>query len=719
MRIFHAIAVLACFLALPACDDKVSNTASCGDGFVDPGEECDGDVGEVTCTSLGHYNPLGTLTCRTDCLYDRTGCGGRCGDGVIDDGDGEVCDGANLNQTCEGLGWHGGALGCASDCMGYDSSGCEAAGRCGDGEIQTEFEDCEGDDLNDTACTDLGFYRGTLACGDDCAFDTSACAERCGDGVVQATDGEECDGSDLAEQTCATLGFYQGTLACSACEFDTASCEGSCGDGVVQADREACDGDNLNGETCESNGFYRGTLTCGQCVLLADGCERCGDGVIQTADGERCELGDLGDGTCRDVGRFTGLPSCEPGCQLGPGTCADVLQFGTAQLESSTKLALDGVGNIYYLGYVSGSLHGEPHLGSSDVFLVKFAPDGMRLWTRQFGTITLDQGKGLVLDAAGNAYVTGNTSGAFPGETSAGGLDAFLVKIGPDGAVQWTRQWGAAGDDVANDVGIDGSGNLVVACQTSGALFGEPALGQIDACAIKFDSNGNRLWTRIWGGPDNQSATQIAVHSDGSIFVVGYTTGAVDGQPITFETEYFLSTLSPDGQLQWTRLQGKSLGPPYLFQMTIDAAKNVYVSAYTSQAWDGEPVVGSGDIALLKYDAAGTRLWTRIWGSTAQDSPRAIAIDTDGRVLVTGTTAGDLDGQPRNGFSDVFVSRYSPDGDRQFTRLFGASGSDAPADIVVTPANEFFLAGSTSAAYPGYTLLGTDDLVLQYSPAVP
>ncbi|MCH9684980.1 MAG: hypothetical protein K0V04_26320 [Deltaproteobacteria bacterium] len=146
-----------------------------------------------------------------------------CGDGMIE-ADREDCDGEDLGgQTCDsvGMGFTDGALACAGDCT-FDVSACTT---CGDRTVETG-EDCDGVDLGGQTCDSIGmgFVDGTLACAGDCTFDVSAC-NTCGNAVVDA--GEDCDGADLGGQTCADLGmgFTGGGLACDdGCAFDSANC---------------------------------------------------------------------------------------------------------------------------------------------------------------------------------------------------------------------------------------------------------------------------------------------------------------------------------------------------------------------------------------------------------------------------------------------------------------------------------------------------------------
>jgi formylglycine-generating enzyme required for sulfatase activity len=276
MNNFFTALVLLNVLFL-GCDTKTNNVDACGDGFLDPGEQCDGSsLGGESCTSLGFYKTDGALACDADCRFDTTDCDtARCGDTIIQP-DREDCEGENLGgQTCFSLGYSRGTLTCDADCH-FDREGCESAGFCGDGLIQ-EPEVCEDVDLGQETCQSLGYYSGTLGCKEDCQFDLGDCSGRCGDGVVDEQHQEVCDGLNYNEVTCESLGFHGGDLVCSddCRSMDEAGCEeeGRCGDDVVQPQYEDCDGTNTNGQTCQSIGFVSGALVCdGTCAFDISRC---------------------------------------------------------------------------------------------------------------------------------------------------------------------------------------------------------------------------------------------------------------------------------------------------------------------------------------------------------------------------------------------------------------------------------------------------------------
>lgn len=264
--------LLAAFAGCERDDGPTPSEELCGNGAVDPGEQCDGaNLNSQSCQSLGYET--GVLTCTESCTFNRVGCSGgneSCGNGQLDQG--EECDGQNLDGvTCQSLGYEGGgSLACRQDCT-LDTNGCiPSQEECGNG-VRDVGEHCDGADLGGETCVSQGYSGGALSCRPDCTFDTSQCIqEQCGNGAVEGT--EECDGADLDGSTCVSLGYDGGTLACNAsCTFDTSGCSG-CGNGELETGEE-CDGSNLGGSTCQLLGYDGGSLSCTtSCQLDDSGC---------------------------------------------------------------------------------------------------------------------------------------------------------------------------------------------------------------------------------------------------------------------------------------------------------------------------------------------------------------------------------------------------------------------------------------------------------------
>lgn len=181
MRVFSlGLMGLVCWMSmLSGCDDKDSVTQRCGNSLIEGTEQCDGtELGGATCSSLPGGFAGGTLACTDGCTFDTTGCTMEppvCGDGLVDPG--EDCDGDELGgATCQSVGeFTGGILGCTQQCT-FDTSGClHQPPACGNG-VLDQGEDCDGEDLGGSICENVGdFAGGTLACNQLCELDTSGC----------------------------------------------------------------------------------------------------------------------------------------------------------------------------------------------------------------------------------------------------------------------------------------------------------------------------------------------------------------------------------------------------------------------------------------------------------------------------------------------------------------------------------------------------------------
>lgn len=126
-------------MVLAACDDGGGKkTNPCGNGVLDPGEECDGsNLNGKACADLDSNKPSGTLKCSPTCTFDTTECSApECGNGVVEGT--EECDGEALNnKTCANIpGFSGGTLACTASCT-YDTANCEV-----DCNVQNNFESC-------------------------------------------------------------------------------------------------------------------------------------------------------------------------------------------------------------------------------------------------------------------------------------------------------------------------------------------------------------------------------------------------------------------------------------------------------------------------------------------------------------------------------------------------------------------------------------------------
>ncbi|MBU1221228.1 DUF4215 domain-containing protein [Myxococcota bacterium] len=253
------------------CSSTCMKENGCGDGNLVAPEQCDdgnaisGDGCSYDCLveficGNGQCNPEQGENCEL-CPQD---CCDDCGNGILDDG--EECDDGN-NTSGDGC-----SRGCADE-DGVQTCGngiWEEGEECDDGNM-TNHDGCSDDCVKEYVCGDGQCFTTE---GESCEVCPQDCCPSCGNGSRQP--GEVCDGLDLNEVTCEDLGYTGGTLACSTyCQYDTAACTGEgpvCGNGVVEVG-EDCDGSAMNDSMCENTGYLSGLLLCNaNCTFNYSGC---------------------------------------------------------------------------------------------------------------------------------------------------------------------------------------------------------------------------------------------------------------------------------------------------------------------------------------------------------------------------------------------------------------------------------------------------------------
>jgi hypothetical protein len=180
--------------------------------------------------------------------------------------------------------------------------------------------------------------------------------------------------------------------------------------------------------------------------------------------------------------------------------------------------------------------------------------DPVLQWGTYFGGSGRDAAFSLAVDGSGNVFVVGRTEstsgfpledpggGAYYDDTRDGDSDAFTAKFsGGNLSLEWSTYFGGNGNEWANSVAVDGSGDVFVVGYTGstsdfplenpggGAYFDNTRDGGSDAFIAKFSGSALRLeWSTYFGGNSSDWAFSVAVDESGDVFVVGYTLSTSD-----------------------------------------------------------------------------------------------------------------------------------------------------------------------------------------------
>ena len=304
------------------------------------------------------------------------------------------------------------------------------------------------------------------------------------------------------------------------------------------------------------------------------------------------------------------------------GTTVYCTYLGGRDEDVGNSIAADAEGNAYITGSTSSddfptkSAYKRARGIPPDVFVAKVSSGGdILLYSTYLGGNGLEQGRSIVVDGEGNAYVAGQTNSSnFPTQNAyqsdyGGQEDAFLTKLSSTGAtLEYSTYLGGSGSDVAYDLDLDnserthtaGQSDLGTACiyvvgQTESDDFPVQNAyqgvrqGDIDAFVTKFSNGGAALeYSTYLGGSSYDAGEGIAVDDEGTAYIAGQTTS--DDFPLQnpYQSDYggitdaFLTRLSDGGDelLYSTYLGGTDYDVAR--SIAIDNTGNAYVGGFTT-----------------------------------------------------------------------------------------------------------------------------------------
>lgn len=350
-----------------------------------------------------------------------------------------------------------------------------------------------------------------------------------------------------------------------------------------------------------------------------------------------------------------------------------VVKGGGSLSDKATDVVMDGAGNTYVTGYYNeqanfGSIQTNfSFQHSKEVFIAKIDPNGNYIWVRNGVNYYDDRGLGMCLDENDNIYITGTCWGAI----LFGGLYAELPGNYTD--------------------------NIFI---------------------LKLDSNGNFIWLDVVGtdiGDDH--GHDVASDKNGNIYVTGFLSSFCFGANGPSSAQFgsittlspndslaFLAKISTSGNWQWVRtFDGEDAqkdnrvavdpqGNPYVvggFRHTVNFGSNTLTTS------------GGQDAFITKYDANGNHLFARSGGGVLDDRADGIAVGSDQHIYITGEFkdhAGfGLDSVNNNGGPngrDIFVARMDFNGNWKWVKKAGSnSGSDRGTAIATNNKHNIFVSG--------------------------
>lgn len=382
---------------------------------------------------------------------------------------------------------------------------------------------------------------------------------------------------------------------------------------------------------------------------------------------------------------------------------------GANSYDFGYAITTDAAGNVILAGATQSSLAGQ-NAGRYDLFVSKYDSSGNKLWQAQRGTAEREFAEGLATDAAGNLYVTGYTGDALDGNSSSGSWDIFLMKFDANGNWLWTRQDGTGQEDEGKAVCVDKSGNIYITGYVKGNFHGITRVGSSDIFISKYNSSGSRLWSALFGSTTVDEGFGIACDADGNVFVTGYCQESIEGNPWFGSGDNVLAKYDSNGQRLWLRQWG-TFNADTGHAVATDTNGNVLVAGYSNGTLYGTDH-GGREIFLAKYSAAGDFLWGVQDGNTETDQAWGLAVDAAQNIFIACEAGGPVQGNLHAGGPDFYMAKYSAAGSLLWSAQLGTADTDIASAVCVDTNGGVFVTGWSYGDLDGSLNQGLADAVL-------
>jgi hypothetical protein len=352
-------------------------------------------------------------------------------------------------------------------------------------------------------------------------------------------------------------------------------------------------------------------------------------------------------------------------------------------------------------GDVTGNHYNSQY--PEDFWVVKTDACGTLQWQKDFGGTGRDIAYS-VQQTADKGYIVAGFTNSTDGDITTyhgGASDFWIIKLDTLGAIKWQETLGGAGEDGAQAIRQTTDGGYIITgwSSSNGNIAGDH---DFDYWVVKLDTGGAVKWQKLYGGLYDDTPYDIKQTTDGGYIVVGYSSsndGDVTGHHGSITSvDYWVIKLDTAGNLKWEKSYGGTqTDQANSVQQTIDGG---YIIAGFTSSNNGDVTGNHGtfDYWIIKTDTSGNIQWKNCFGGTINDQAYSISQLTDSNYAVAGITySNNGDVSGNHGSTDYWVTNINSNGIIQWQKTLGGSGYDAASAIEQTADGGLIVAGASTS----------------------
>ena len=379
--------------------------------------------------------------------------------------------------------------------------------------------------------------------------------------------------------------------------------------------------------------------------------------------------------------------------------------FGGSGLDGAEQISSISFERTSDGGYIVASFSNSDdgdvtgNQGLFDFLILKLSPEGTLEWQKSLGG-SLDDLAYSIQQTSDGGYIVAGDSRSNDGDVTGnhGGTDIWVVKLNATGSIEWQKSLGGSLDDYSPSIQQTSDGGYIVAgsSRSSDGDLTENKGGS-DYWIVKLSPNGNMEWQKSLGGSSDDDAYSIKQTPDGGYIVAG-DSSSKDGDVTGNHggTDIWVVKLDGSGNLEWERsFGGWGSEQAADIQLTTDGG---YIVAGLSNFKDGDVSehFGSYDYWIVKLTSTGLIEWEKSYGGSSSDSANSIRQTTEGGYIIAGTSgSGDGDVTGNNGGSDYWIVKINATGALEWQKSLGGSGRDEGFTALQISDDNYIMAGFT------------------------